>query len=84
MERGYDLIIADILISIDQIESKMEKADKRMDLTIKRLVKIENRLEKVEINMSGIRDQMERFSKDQAAFNLEINKKLTEIISKLS
>ena len=84
MERDYDLIIADILISIDQIESKMDKADKRMDLTIRRLVKIENRLEKAEINMNGVRDQMEQFSNDQIAVNLDIKKKLSEIVSKLS
>ena len=84
MERDYDVILADILISIDQIESKMEKADKRMDLTIKRLVKIENRLEKAEINIKVDNDHMERFSKDQIAVNLEINKKIPEIISKLS
>ena len=84
MDRDYDLIIADILINIGQIESTMERNDRRMDLTIKRLVKIENRLEKVEMNMNEVRNQIERFSKDQTAVTLEISKKLSEIVSKLS
>jgi ribosomal protein L31E len=84
MDRDYDVILADILISIDQIESKIEKADKRMDLTIRRLVKIESRMEKAESIINGVRDHVERFTKDQAAVNLDIQKKLSEIVSKLS
>jgi hypothetical protein len=84
MERDYDVILADILISIDQIESKIEKSDKRMDLTIRRLVKIESRLEKAEIDNKSLRDHIEGFTKEQSDVNLEINKKLSDIVSKLS
>lgn len=53
MERNYDEIIADMLIKLDQNESRWEtlmeksrRSEARLDLTIKRMVKVEERLEK--------------------------------------
>jgi hypothetical protein len=69
MERNYDEGISDMLIQLDGIEKRMQKADRRMDLTIRRMVKAETRLELVDKKLSqSIKDQME-FSRMQSSVN---------------
>jgi hypothetical protein len=69
MERNYDEVISDMLIQLDRIERRMQKADRRMDLTIKRMVKTETRMELFDKKLNqSIKDQME-YSRTQAAMN---------------
>jgi hypothetical protein len=69
MERNYDEVIADMLIQLDAIERRMQKADKRMDYVIKRLVKAETRMELFDKKLEqSIRDQRE-FSAMQSRLN---------------
>jgi hypothetical protein len=42
MERNYDEVISEILIQLDNMEKRMEKADKRMALTINVLLSLNN------------------------------------------
>ena len=69
MERNYDVVISDMLIQLDNIERRMQKADRRMDLTIRRMVKAEARLELVDKKLNqSLKDQME-FSRMQSSVN---------------
>ncbi len=69
MDRNYDEVISEILIQLDNMEKRMEKADKRMALTIKRLVKSEQRMELLDKKLErSIRDQKE-FSEMQSKLN---------------
>jgi ribosome-binding ATPase YchF (GTP1/OBG family) len=69
MDRSYDEVIADMLIQLDNIERRMEKADKRMELTIKRMVKAESRMELFDKKLEqSIKDQRE-FSQMQSQMN---------------
>ena len=69
MNRNYDEILAEMLIQLDLIEQRMQKADKRMDLTIKRLVRVENRLEAFDKKIDqSLKDQRE-FSRMQSRVN---------------
>jgi hypothetical protein len=69
MERNYDEVISDMLIQLDSIESRMEKADKRNDLTIKRLVKAENRMERFDNRMELFDQKLEKSIEDQKEFS---------------
>lgn len=69
MERNYDEVISDMLIQLDRIERRMDKADKRMDLTLKSLVKAENRMELFDKKLDrSVKDQM-GFSRMQSEVN---------------
>jgi hypothetical protein len=69
MERNYDEVISDMLIQLDNIERRMQKADRRMDLTIRRMVKAETRFELVDKKLNqSIKDQM-GFSRMQSSVN---------------
>ena len=67
MERGYDEVIAEMLIELDQLHRKgiaqderNAKFDKRLELTIKRMVKAENRMEAFDKKLDrSIKDQKE-------------------------
>ncbi len=76
MERNYDEVIADMLIQLDGIERRMERADNRMarsdrrnDLIIKRLVKAESRMERHDNRMELFDQKLEKSIEDQREFS---------------
>jgi hypothetical protein len=76
VERNYDEVIADMLIQLDGIERRMEKADHRMmradkrnDLIIRRLVKAETRMERHDNRMELFDQKLERSIEDQRNFS---------------
>lgn len=94
MERNYDEVIADMLIQLDQIETRrieqdarMKKFDQRMDLTIKRMVKAETRLEASEKRMELFNKKLEQSIRDQQEFSRmqsKLNEHFLKILSKLN
>lgn len=76
MERNYDEVIADMLIQLDGIERRMERADHRMlradkrnDLIIRRLVKAETRMERNDNRMELFDQKLEKSIEDQREFS---------------
>lgn len=76
MERNYDKVISEMLIQLANIEmslekenSRMEAFDKRMELTIKRMVKAEARLEASESRMEVFDQKLNKSIEDQKEFS---------------
>lgn len=76
MERNYDEVIVDMLIQLDGIERRMERADSRMtkadrrnDLIIKRLVRAESRMERHDNRMELFDKKLEKSIEDQREFS---------------
>jgi hypothetical protein len=69
MERNYAEVISDMLIQLDGMERRMEKADKRNDLTIRRLVKAENRMELFDQKLEKSVEDQKEFSRTQSEIN---------------
>jgi hypothetical protein len=76
MERNYGEVIADMLIQLDDIgrrmeraDSRMTKADKRNDLIIRRLVKTETRMERQDNRMELFDQKLEKSIEDQRDFS---------------
>jgi len=76
MERNYDEVIADMLIQLDKhaallekIETRMDKADKRMDLSIRRLVKSESHMEVFDKRLEQSLIDQKEFSNMQSKLN---------------
>jgi chromosome segregation ATPase len=80
MERNYDEVISDMLIQLARMETRMVKADKRMDLTIRRMVKAEERLEAAEHRMREFDDRVRAHDSRMENFDRRLEISLNGVI----